>query len=370
MQQQDYLNQQLDYAYRLLQSGQIHDAYQVLAPLRHQYPDSADLWWLLAHAEREPSHRRAYLQRLLQLDPHYPKAAEKLAQMDMALYAAGRTPALYPTSDSPQTQGRSAALQKHSRMGWWLALLAFGMLLSSLLLGGVLVVLMREEVPSISEAVSSVIQTSVAEDDGFGAAGISSLFSGPVATPDPSQFGETYWQGAGDGTTMEESNIDGRYARFYNFPVTIHVTYASGTDMNRWEAAVNNAVTQLDQVVPLVFTSDRTDADILLEVMSGRDVQRRCAEFSYTRVVGCATINYSPGIFRPIINGQALVATDTNNPTGTILHEMMHALGVVVHSPNPNDIMYFEETSARIDKLSPRDIATLARLYASPSYAD
>lgn len=47
----------------------------------------------------------------------------------------------------------------------------------------------------------------------------------------------------------------------------------------------------------------------------------------------------------------------------TSLHEIAHALGIVGHSPNPNDIMF--ASSKSIQKLSERDINTLKLLYCN-----
>ena len=91
---------------------------------------------------------------------------------------------------------------------------------------------------------------------------------------------------------------------------------------------------------------------------------------SFTRIVGCASIDYTPAGTEPIITGHAMVSTDTSNPRGTTLHELLHAVGVIAHSPYPTDIMYAQETRERVTTMTQRDINTLRRLYASPSYAD
>jgi len=46
----------------------------------------------------------------------------------------------------------------------------------------------------------------------------------------------------------------------------------------------------------------------------------------------------------------------------TTAHELGHALGLFLHSSDPDDLMYGRPTA---DALSPRDVATLQTLYHS-----
>lgn len=55
-----------------------------------------------------------------------------------------------------------------------------------------------------------------------------------------------------------------------------------------------------------------------------------------------------------------------NNILNTCRHEVGHALGIGWHSANPQDVMYFSSSIADQEKtISPRDAATLSRLYSS-----
>jgi predicted Zn-dependent protease len=52
------------------------------------------------------------------------------------------------------------------------------------------------------------------------------------------------------------------------------------------------------------------------------------------------------------------------------LHEVGHALGLIEHSPNPRDIMFFAGWPADIKRgLTERDRQTILRLYASNSWS-
>ena len=57
------------------------------------------------------------------------------------------------------------------------------------------------------------------------------------------------------------------------------------------------------------------------------------------------------------------------------LHEIGHALGIVGHSCQANDVMYFQQENSRfshatVSHLSARDIATINRLYSDHCYSD
>jgi tetratricopeptide (TPR) repeat protein len=62
--------------------------------------------------------------------------------------------------------------------------------------------------------------------------------------------------------------------------------------------------------------------------------------------------------------GEALPVTD-DVMKKTCLHEIGHALGLMGHSPNSHDVMFFSESPTVWPVLSKRDKATLVRLYES-----
>lgn len=385
----DPLHHHLHRAYHLIQAGYHTDALQILAPICRQYPQQPDAWWLAAHALKNPDEVRYALQQVLRINPDYPGAAAKLNRLNAPPPPAWSSPTrshqASPAGRPASHRTRSAA--PPSAFPVWLLLAATTILISISIAAGILLYWqMQDDIPALSDSLTTWVETETAPNSGqpYHAATLPPArgieipdgqipdFSNvdpyqAVATPNPAQFGETYWYGTGDGVTMEHLVIDGRYRRFYQFPVNLYVV---APDSAVWAQAVANAVSQLERVIDIELTTDRTSADIILEILPPDEVQQRCAGLSFTRVVGCASIDYQGGIVAPVIKGYALVATDTNNPTGTVLHELMHAVGVVVHSPNPDDIMYFEETPRIITQLSQRDYNTLRRLYASPSYAD
>lgn len=398
------LDLQLQRAYHLIRAGQKTEAFQCLVPLCHEYPYNPTVWWLMAHAVEDTDHIRYSLQQVLRIAPNYPRAAEKLAQLNAQALVPYQPQYVEPTTQHPAyrsgAQSYSAGWQdsstsplqrlmpasalttatappappaQNNTVILFLSTIMFLLVGFSVLVGVLLYHVMKDKAPAISQALVSALATESASNQEIPEVepsfpNTTSNIGAPAPpTPDPALFGDTYWLGAGDGITMDYLTMDGRYRRFYSFPVKL---YVSGADTPEWSNAVSNAMQQIGQVVPITLTDRRSEADLTLEILQPGQVQRRCVGLSFTRVVGCASIDYLGGIVEPVIKGQALVATDTNNPSGTVLHELLHAVGVVVHSPDPHDVMYFEETNLLIIHLSQRDLNTLRRLYASPSYAD
>lgn len=355
----DTTQAQLQHAYRLIQANRRYEALQILGPLCHHQPNNASAWWLAANALDEPQQIRYALEQVLRIAPHYPQAAQKLAQLNTYYY-----PRPQPT-----------ALPSTNSCAWLMTILALLTVGLSLVVGVLFYDQLKDVAPTWSQSFVDLLSTADAQS--FSTQPTRQFQpsmltppgrTGPVATSDPATFGDTYWEGNGDGITMEYFTLNGRYRRFYRFPVKLYV-YNTPTQI--WADAVENALTEIGQVVPIELTSDPDEADITLEILNPDTVQRRCVGLTFTaRVVGCGAIDYQGGIVEPIIKSKALVSTDTNNPFGTVLHELLHTMGVVVHSPDPTDIMYYSETSRLNTTMSERDLNTLRRLYASPSYAD
>ncbi len=373
---------QLQQAYALIQAGQRVAALRILTPICRYYPDNASAWWLAAHALENNSDIQHALQQVVRINPYYPNAAKKLANLESVIAQQNQASVIpaphysiqperyntYPTTIYPQPTKNSPVNQ---RILWFLAFTTVVLIAMSLIIGSLLYKRLNELAEESSDVLADIGGT--LDANGIWTQGTLPAFANanevPPPTVDPATFGETYWLGSGDDVTMERFTVNGRYRRFYDFPVML---YVSGADNARWQQAAANAVNEIDRVVPIQLTNNRTEADIILEILSPRRVQQRCVGFSsLTRVVGCGSIDYLGGVVEPVIEGHAIVSTDTNNPTGTILHELLHAMGVVVHSPYRSDIMYFEETTEIITQMSYRDLNTLRRLYEGvPSYAD
>lgn len=395
---QNPVQSQLQLAYGMIREGQRQEALRLLAPLCREHPNNASAWWLAAHALDDPEQVKYALNQVLRVAPNYPGAREKLERLQQPatvyrpqfptmrvthgeiVYDSPRAAVPYNPSANPHAIAQ--ARRQHQTIGVMFSTIMLAVIGLGILAAAVLFFELRDDVlPQIQADLESANQTAEADQlvNGFqpGSAP-QSIIQNPVgsgnlptiATPDPGQFGETYWDGSGDGITMEYLVIDGRYRRFFEFPVKLHVPRLSAQPQV-WELAVNNALAEINRVVPIELTQNSAEADLTLEILDPAVVQRRCVGLNVTtRVVGCGSIDYRGGLIQPVITGQALVSTDTNNPAGTVLHELLHAMGIVVHSPSIDDVMYYQETEQLVIKLSNRDYNTLRRLYSSPSYAD
>jgi predicted Zn-dependent protease len=160
----------------------------------------------------------------------------------------------------------------------------------------------------------------------------------------------------------------GRYLRFYEFPVKV---WMGGQLSARWSDALEDALLEIGQVVPMERVFVENQATLVIYVMSPDEYQR-WSGCPGDLTSGCARIvdfgDIAGGDTYHRIYGQVWMNKAARNPHGTLLHEMLHAVGVMVHSPDKNDIMYPFETDAV--RMSERDLNTLRRLYANPSYAD
>lgn len=387
-------------AYQLIKAGKKQAAVEILRPVCKAEPDNPDAWWLLANALTEPRQIQMALQNLLLINPFHEQAQAKLDK----LKAEYGTQPLTSTS-VPATKPASPRKKK--------PFVALGGIVGVLLLislTGAFVILRGKNSPEADEVAIEVTlptliasqftptftttpsntptatSTSTPRSTSTPLPGTwtptspptvdpnyvtSTPWFGPTAvlsTADPALFGETYWDGIGDGYTLETfTRTGGRHLRFYEFPVKV---YIDGGD-DEWHSAVNSAIVQLNQVVPIELINDEPQATMVIYILPPDDYERwsGCPK---AETLGCAVIldlgDFGGGDRYHRIYGQVYLSTDSYNKTGTALHEMLHALGVMVHSPEPGDIMYPMVTERTT--LSQRDLNTLRRLYANPSYAD
>lgn len=71
----------LQEAYQLIKRGQRNEAQRMLQHYLDDYPDNPKGWWLMAHATTDTNQRIDCLERVLDLDPSYPGAQEKLQKL-------------------------------------------------------------------------------------------------------------------------------------------------------------------------------------------------------------------------------------------------------------------------------------------------
>jgi tetratricopeptide (TPR) repeat protein len=69
----------LSRAFELVEAGKNEEARAILDPILAANPRNADAWWVYAHAADDPDKGQAALEKVLNINPDYPGAAELLA---------------------------------------------------------------------------------------------------------------------------------------------------------------------------------------------------------------------------------------------------------------------------------------------------
>lgn len=388
---------QLMQAYHLIRAGDKKTALDILRPICQQQPDSADAWWLVANALSDPAQVRVALHKVLLIDPFHEQAQQKLDKL-LALAAVEQALAPMPTAEAAQTAAKPKQNGLYAIGAVVGLFVILGLVGAAAILGG-----SRDKPKQAAQAAppSPTVQAtqnaaslppsqtptiiltytpartlpptwtpspSPTRDPNI-ITNTPWIVQSTLATADPALFGDTYWEGIGDGYTLETfTRSGGRHLRFYEFPIKL---YVEGANTPIWQRAVQNTLEQLNQIMAVELVEKEADATLVVFVYDPNEFERwsGCSKVEFA---GCATIfdlgDFGGGDTYHRIIGQAFISTATVNPVGTMLHEVLHALGVMVHSPYPEDIMYPAETERTT--LSQRDLNTLRRLYANPSYAD
>ncbi len=185
-------------------------------------------------------------------------------------------------------------------------------------------------------------------------------------TLSPEQLAQTYWEGDGSGSMWDYQFDDGSYMRFSVLPVNIWVGPYGGTTLTQaHETAIQEALAQVAQVVPVQRVTNRGFAHLTIWLMNDTEFERnaRCSDIHLA--VGCAMPIFTDvGI---LLNTIWLRVTDQHFAT-TLLHEVTHGLGVLVHSPHSTDLMYAYQTG-QPPRYTARDLNTLRALYSAPAFA-
>lgn len=128
----------------------------------------------------------------------------------------------------------------------------------------------------------------------------------------------------------------------------------------------------LGRILEIELTDDRDSADILIEwypqlsdgdtdiTVSGKTEVTQVAQTLLWADIKIATQTKEGRLFTP------------PEMACIVSHEILHALGIAGHSPNPNDLMFYKYNPAKPEsQLSPADITTLRLLYRlAPTITD
>ena len=152
------------------------------------------------------------------------------------------------------------------------------------------------------------------------------------------------------------------------FPIHVYFDTASASytpDLQaRAVTAFNGWVTQTNGQVAYSVVTDLNQADVVVgfvpltdTALSSYDADGITYFNSTSTASGTADSDYGSVRLYIGINGQ------TTRENGTMGHEFGHALGIHGHSPDSNDIMYYEYTRNRSPIPTTRDVNTLETAY-------
>ncbi len=95
----DQLQGLLASAYELIEADQLAEARSLLKPILAENPDSADAWWLYAHAVEDPETARTALNNVLRIDRDYPSAAGLMTTLEQTYPTGAPAPAAEPLAE-------------------------------------------------------------------------------------------------------------------------------------------------------------------------------------------------------------------------------------------------------------------------------
>ncbi len=196
----------------------------------------------------------------------------------------------------------------------------------------------------------------------------------PTAAPEivleiPAAVGEDYWTGFTN--SMNDFAQNGGYYRFYDFPVKF---FQGSLPNASFQFYIEDALAQIGRVVPIERTDNPDEADLFLEFMPRIELQVFCSSQN-DAVEGCGALFYNTDVYwstgRVEYIGYAAIASDTDIPEVVIIHELLHAVGVMVHSPDRRDVMYYEYNAESVSlRMTTRDQNTLRRLYNARAFGE
>jgi|GEM_PF-4027785 len=216
------------------------------------------------------------------------------------------------------------------------------------------------------------------EDDGDGV---------PYQDYDFAVCGDTYWTGDGVQFSMEDVAYEGRYPRFSQLPIRVYVyglIDLEDRDLREaWELAISQVFAELSQAVPL----ERVVADDLVFFEPWVPLETLLADRRVDMVwhivpaevyganapcddpFACSVYGFDGAVLGGPLQFGSMVYIPNNVPDKKkiLLHNAIHALGVVAHSGNPLDVM---SPIRQAGSMTARDINTLRCLYNAFPYGD
>jgi predicted Zn-dependent protease len=138
-----------------------------------------------------------------------------------------------------------------------------------------------------------------------------------------------------------------------------------------WEQALEDALAQLGTVLPITRTHLPSKGNIFIDLIRTEQFPYRapCDE-QHNDACSRMLPMGDPASSNFTLLSRIWIRETTPIPAEHILlHELMHALGLLIHSPHPDDVLYNGADSTPVI-LSERDRTTLTYLYAQPAIGE
>jgi len=124
---------------------------------------------------------------------------------------------------------------------------------------------------------------------------------------------------------------------------------------------------KLLSTINFVYTNNEKDADITAKAVDKSELDTNQAGVTYN------TFNYYTNSKKLYCSRSEIKIAYNKNETEiddnffktAALHEIGHAIGIISHSPNQYDIMYYSTESYQRNSISNRDINTIKKLYGN-----
>ncbi len=144
--------------------------------------------------------------------------------------------------------------------------------------------------------------------------------------------------------------------KYYTFPVKVY-----GPTEGEWGEALQDALSELNKYIPVELIDIYSSPDVHVDAPASQiEVATACKT---TRAVGCSSLSciWNDVDEPPDCGSDVTLSENSMYKTATMLHELIHALGVDKHAQDPNSVMFFIENDQT--ELQTADLDLLWEIY-------